>query len=175
MGPSNSQSDSIGPIVDHETLREHDDVPYHDETDVVDTDTVEWMADADDMAAVGVTNGEGDLLLRRLTETCAWKIPVETVDSDDDFAAAITDHVRETIGFDLELDGIAGVWDVTVRTEDGSQSASRAFVTFSATPAAGAYDLDAVSPAGDPVVASDWFGALPENAQTIPGTESFLD
>ena len=132
------------------------------------------MAAADDMSAVGITNGDGDLLLRRLTDTCAWKLPVATIGPDEDFAAAITDHVHETIGFDLELDGIAGVWDVTVQTEDGSRSASRAFVTFSATPASDTYDLDAVSPAGDPVAEADWFEALPDNSQAIPGTEEFL-
>ena len=174
MVPHDSQHDSIGPIVDHEELRGRDDVPYHDETDVADADTVEWMADAADMAAVGVTNDDGDLLLQQLTETCAWKLPVQTVDPGADFAAVITDHVRETIGFDLALDRVAGVWDVTVRTEDGTQSASRAFVTFGATPASGSYDLDAVSPAGESVEAADWFEALPDNSQAIPGTESFL-
>lgn len=69
---------------------------------------------------------------------------------------------------------VAGVWDVTVRTEDGTQSASRAFVTSGATPSSGVYDLDAVTPAGEPAVAADWFEALPDNSQAIPGTEEFL-
>lgn len=174
--PDTSPSETVvEPIVDHETLRGRDDVAYHDETDVVDAETVEWMADAADLAAVGVTNDDGELLLRRQTDTCSWKVPVATVGTDEDFAAAISTHVRESIGFDLELDAVEGVWDISVRTEDGEQTASRAFVTFSARPISGGYDLDAVTPTGDAVEEAGWFETLPEDASEIPGTGLFVD
>jgi hypothetical protein len=165
----------VSSVVDHESLRNHDEIPFHEDRDVVEEDLVEKLAEMDDLAAVGVTNPDGDLLCRRMTDTCSWKIPVEAVDAEDDFAEAIVTHVEETIGFSLELDDVAGVWDSQVETEDGTKSASRAFVTFSASPASGDYDLDAATPTGEPVEDADWFAELPENASKIPGTDLFVE
>lgn len=165
----------IESVVDYGSLRDRDDVPYHDETDVVDRETVEAVDDLPDLAAAGITNPDGELLLRRLTDSCSWKIPVETVGPGEDFAAAIAAHVEATVGFAVELDAIVGVWDIGVRTDDGEQSAARGFVTFRASPVSDDYDLDAATPGGDPVEEAGWFDALPEDADVIPGTELFLD
>lgn len=171
--PHQSTTD-LGPIVDHESLRGSDDIPFHEDREVVDAEDIQKLASLDDLAGAAVTNTAGDLLLRRLTDTCSWKIPVATVGPDEDFAAAVTDHVRETIGFDLELDGIAGVWDIRLRTADGDRTASRAFVTFAASPASGQYDLAGVTPEGEPVAEAGWFDELPAEADRIPGTDQFL-
>jgi len=173
--PETDPDDSTtGPIVDYESLRDNDDVRYEEERDVVDAQVVDQVADLPDMAGVGITNDDGDLLFRRLTDTCSWKIPVANVDADEDFAAAIREHVRETIGFALELDGVASVWEITVETEDGERSASRAFVVFGGSPASREYDLSGVTPEGEPVEDADWFDDLPDDGDEIPGTELFL-
>jgi hypothetical protein len=172
---TDSATTTLGPILDHESLRDRDAVPFHEDRDVVDAEVIDQLQSMDDLAGVGITNDDGDLLFRRLTDTCSWKIPVATVDPEEDFAAEIVEHVRETIGFSLELDGIAGVWDIRLRTADGERTASRAFVTFSASPAAGHYDLAAATPAGEPVEAAGWFGDLPSEADEIPGTGVFLE
>ncbi|SFB83600.1 hypothetical protein SAMN05444422_102300 [Halobiforma haloterrestris] len=169
------RSTAFEPITDYESLRDRDDVAYQEETDVVDEAVVDQVADLADLAAVGITNPDGDLLCRRLTDTCSWKIPVATVGPDEEFAAAIVDHVRETIGFDVELESIETVLDVDLRTEDGEKTASRGFVTFAGTPASGNYDLEAATPSGDPVEEAGWFDELPEDADEIPGTEQFLE
>lgn len=166
---------TVEPIIDHESLRDNDDVPFHEPTNVVDAEVVEQVADLPDLAGVGITNHDGDLLFRRLTDTCSWKIPVETVEPEADFATAITDHVRETIGFTVELDAVECVWDIRVQTEDEERTASRAFVTFSASPVSGTYDLEAATPEGDPVEDAGWFDELPDGADEIPGTDLFID
>ncbi len=165
----------IEPIVDHETLRDIEDIPFHDNTDTVDADIVAQVAELGDLAAVGITNPDGELLFRRATDTCSWKIPVTTVAPDDDFAGELRAHVRETIGFSLRLDDIVGVWDITVETEDGTQTASRAFVIFSATPESGHYDLADATPEAESVEDAGWFSSPPEGADLIPGTEQFLE
>lgn len=175
MTQSNTAEESPGvaPIVDHESLQNNTDIPFHEDHDVVEESVVEQVAELGDLAAVGVTNRDGDLLLRRATETCSWKIPVETVDPADDYAAAIRTRVENCIGFSLELDSVVGVWDIRVETDDGTQTASRAFVTFSAVP--GEYDLETATPTGDPVEEAGWFSELPAEASKIPGTDLFLE
>lgn len=165
----------IEPIVDHDSLRNREEIALHEETDVVDAAVVEQIDELGDLAAAGLTNPDGELLFRRLTDTCSWKIPVATVAPDEDYAAELRAHVEATIGFTLRLDDIAGVWEFTVRTEDGEQTASRAFVIFSATPVSGEYDLSAATPADDPVEEAGWFSSPPEDADLIPGTDQFLD
>ena len=176
--PSQPRGDAsvttLEPITDHETLREYDGVPYHEESDVVDAEIVDFQADAPDLAAVGVTNDDRQVLLRRLTETCSWKLPVASVAPDEDYAAAIRDQIPETIGLTVALETVAGVWDLHVRTEDGEQTASRAFVVFGGTSLDG-YDLDAATPEGDGVEDAGWFDALPEDADRVPGTDLFFD
>ena len=76
----------VEPIVDHESLRGR--VPFHKETDVVPAETIESLAAAEDMAVIGVTNDAGEVLLRRLTPTCSWKLPVALVDGGEDYTAA---------------------------------------------------------------------------------------
>lgn len=160
-------------ITDHERLRDDPDVPFHDERDVVDAPTIEKFASLPDLAGVGIENADGEALLRRATETCSWKMPVAQVAPEEDFAARITDHVQETVGFDIDLDGIAGVWDIRLRTEDDRRTASRAFVIFSGSTES--YDLDAATPSGDPVEEAGWFDELPEGASEVPGTDLFLE
>ena len=163
------------PIVDYESLREGSDVPYHEETEVVDAATVEQVAELPDIAGVGITNPDGDLLLRRLTDTCSWKIPVATVAPAEDFATVITDHVAETIGFSLEINGVVGVWDVRLQTAAEDQSARRGFVIFDGSTESGKYDLEAATPDGDSIEEGGWFDRLPEDADLVPGTEPLLD
>ena len=161
-------------VTDPESLRDRDDVTVHEQTDTVPAEVVSQMADLGDMSSAAITNPDGQVLFRRETETCSWKLPVVAVTSGDDYAAELQSHVRETIGFDLDLTDVVGLWDITVQTEDESQTATRTFVTFAAEPVSGNYDLDEATPTGDPVEEAGWFDELPEDADVIPGTEQAL-
>lgn len=171
--PTDPTPTDVEPIFDPESLRDDPDVPFHEERDVIEPKMMEEFAALPDLAGVGIENRDGDVLLRRATDTCSWKIPVVPVDPDEDFAGRIIEHVRETIGFDVELDAVEGVWTVDLRTEDETRTASRTFVIFSAS--AASYDLDAATPTGDAVEEAGWFDALPEGADEIPGTGLFVD
>jgi len=162
-------------LVDYEHLRERNDVRYQERRDVVDPAVVDDVAALPDMAGVGITNDDGELLFRRLTDTCEWKIPVVNVDPGEDFAVAISDHVRETIGFEIELAAVETVREITLESEDGERTASRAFVTFSGAPVSGEYDLAAATPTGEAAEDAGWFADIPPGADEILGTEAFLD
>lgn len=156
-------------ITDPDSLRSEEGIEFHDDSDVVPAETVEQLVKADDMAIVGIENDDGKVLFRRLTDTCSWKLPVTTVSDGEDFAAAIRDHVTETIDT-LELDGIEGVWRIAVESKDGEQTASRTFVVFSGT-----LENEDFSVPKDGVTDGGWFDEIPENGSMIPGTDLFID
>lgn len=164
---------TLEPLTDLDRLRDREDVPFHREEDTVPGAVVGDVADLPDLASVGVTNGRGELLLRRLTDTCSWKLPTASVAPGEDFVAAAREHVPETLGFRVDL-ALAGVWEVDLTAAEGDRTATRAFVVFEGSPADGAYDIDTAA-ATDPVEEAGWFAELPEDADELPGTGRFLD
>jgi hypothetical protein len=150
-------------------------VPVHEPVDTVPDAVVDQMAALPDLASVGITNDDGEVLLRRLTETCSWKIPTASVASDEDFVAAIDDQIPATIGLAVDIESVRGVWDVTVQTEDNSASAARTFVVFEGASPTGEFDLAGATPTGDAVEEAAWFETLPDDADEVPGTALFFD
>lgn len=127
---TDTSPNKLEPITDTDALRNRDDVSYHENVDTVSEEVVARMTDLPDLASVGTTNDGGQVLFRRLTEDCSWKVPTASVACSEDFAGAICGQVSEAIGLSVDLVSIAGVWNVTVETEDGNQSATRTFVAF---------------------------------------------
>lgn len=159
-------------VTDPETLRDREDVPFHEDTDVVDAETVETVAGLDDMAPVGVTNGAGRALVLRVTDTCSWKIPTSAVAPGEEFATAAREWVAANTGLAVDLDGPRAVWHLQVREDGGDRTASRYFVVYGAS-----VDGDPEVPATgapDPAAEAGWFEALPEGASAVPGTDYFL-
>lgn len=159
-------------VTDPETLRTNPDVPFHDETQVVDQETVEVVADLDDMAPVGVTRDDGAVLVLRIDEDCSPKIPSPEVGPDEAFGPAAENWVETQAGLPIDLEEVAGVWHVEVRTEDGDASASRYFVVYRASPAT---EDGADLPDGAPAEAASWYHDLPADAERPPGTDLFFD
>ncbi|WP_224447475.1 NUDIX domain-containing protein [Haloprofundus salilacus] len=167
-----SETTDVGPIADIESLHGRDDVPFHEQTDLVDDETFDVVADLDDMAPIGVTTDDGSILVMRVTDTCRWKIPAPSVAPGEGYAKAAQRWVAEQTGLGVTLDAVEGVWSYTVRLENDDRKATRNFVVFSATP-----ETSSTTPnveAGDAVDAG-WFDALPENAERPPGTDLFFD
>lgn len=160
-------------VTDPEVLRDREGVPFHEETVVADAETVETVADLDDMAPVGVTNAAGEVLAMRITDTCSWKIPTSSVDPDEAFAAAARDWVAENAGIDVELDGPEAVWHRRFEAEDGERTASRYFVVYGGTPTADDPTVPTAD-APDPATEAGWFDSLPAGATEVPGTDLFL-
>jgi len=176
--PTDSADSSLAPITDVESLRDRSDVPFHDDSDDVDAETVDAVAGLDDWAVVGVTDDDGSVLLRRLTPDCELKLPVSGVGEEDDFVAAARSAVEDVLGLPVELDGVEGVWTFEAHEADGDRSATRRFVVFGATPAV---DTAGVSlptddvPDEDAPVESGWFDEFPEDGEKAPGTDLFFD
>ncbi|WP_265111356.1 NUDIX hydrolase [Halosolutus halophilus] len=172
-----SDSTTVEPIVDPASLRDRDDVPFHEDTDTVDRAALDELAALEDLVVVGVTNERGAALLRKLTPDCAWKLPLVHVEPGDAYDDAARRAVETVVGLDVELDAIEGVWRFEARLEGGERTATRHFVVFSATPANGTDVADlATSDSGEDVPADvGWFDELPDDAERAPGTELFFD
>lgn len=158
------------PLTDPETLRDRDDVPFHEQTDEVDAGTVDTVAELDDMAPVGVTDGDGQVLVARITDTCRWKIPSAAVADDVAFAAAAREWVHQNTGLALDLGDPEAVWQL--RVTDGDRSASRYFVVYGAA-VDGSPEIPTAD-APDPAAETRWVRSLPEGGSEVPGTGLFV-
>ncbi|MBX0323028.1 NUDIX domain-containing protein [Halomicroarcula sp. F13] len=157
-----------GPIYDPESLRDSDDVPFHEDTETVDETTLDRLEAMDDMAPVGVTDEDDETLVMQVTETCDWKIPAASVGPDDDFAATARRWVETNAGVAVELTAVEGVWRFEARSADSDRTAERYFVVFAASPA------ESRNADGE-AVDIGWFTDLPADAVAVPGTDLFFD
>lgn len=158
----------VAPLTDPASLRGTG--IFHEETDTAPAEAVDSLADLADVAAVGIEH-DGEVLLRRLTETCAWKLPVATVADGEDYVRAIREQVQGALG-PVEVRTVEGVWRVRVRAADADRTAARTFVVFRGT-LAEHVDPGAIPVPADGVHDAGWFDALPEDAETVPGTDRF--
>lgn len=159
-------------LTDPDSLQSQPEIPYHTDTETVDAETFETLSELEDMAIAGVRNDGGEVLFRRLTPDCAWKLPVVTVGDNDDYADGARRAAAE-VGVPVELDAVVGVWRVEARLADGDRTATRTFVVFEATPTGGA-DLSAARDREGRPADVGWFDELPDGAQKLPGTDRVL-
>jgi hypothetical protein len=168
----------LSPITDPGSLRDRPGVPVHEDHDTVDEETLDEIAALDDLAPVGVTNERGEVLLVRVTADCALKLPSSAVPAGADFVASARAWVAEQAGIDLAIDGVEAVWRLEARLADGSRTATRHFVVFSATPSASPAEAEERSTATATTAAAHtvrWVDDLPTEAAAVPGTELFFD
>ncbi|MBV0923202.1 NUDIX domain-containing protein [Halomicroarcula limicola] len=163
-------------LTDPEPLR--GDVPFHEESDVVDEAVLDRLDELDDMAPVGVTNDDREVLVMRVTDDCRWKIPSSAVAPGEDYAEAARQWVENNVGLDVELDGVVGVWRYEAQSAGGDRTATRNFVVFGASPAnedgGGKLPADGVD-AADAAAEVGWFTELPDGAEAVPGTDLFFE
>lgn len=170
-----SATTAVESITDPESLRGRDDVEFHEDTDVVDGETFDTVEDLDNVAVVGVTNADGEVLLRKLTEDCSRKLPILPVDSGEDYAEVARRAVEENTGLPIELDALEAAWYFEARLEDEERAATRYFVVFSASPATDGTGVEADIPEERDAAAVDWFDEVPDDAVEVPGTRLFFD
>lgn len=166
---------AIDSLTDPTALRDWSGVPFHEDTDTVPAETFDAIRAADDMAPVGVTTDGGETLVMRVTADCSWKIPASNVAPEQAFADAAREWVEENTGVPISIDGIAGVWRLAVRPNDGEGTATRHFVVFEASPATDGVPPVPVDDGPERAREAGWFEELPEGGDRVPGTDLFLD
>ncbi len=175
MSPEPALS-TLAEISDPTDFRAHD-VPFHTDTDTVPESVVGAVADMDDLVPAGVTAPDGRVLLARVEDDCAWKIPSSAVAPEAAYGTAAREWIGELSGLDVTLDGVEGVWRIEVTGETSDATAKRHFVVFRASPRTDdprpTVPTDAVPPSRRPADIG-WFETLPADAEEPPGTDRFF-
>jgi len=139
----NPSATTVESITDPESLRDRDDVRFTEETAVLDRETYESVRGqsevGDGAALVGITNDDGEVLLK---DTCTgWLPPGGNVAPDGDWAAVARQQAESWTGVAVELDAIERVRRIDRRLEGADPSETPALpfhvVYFRASPAAG--------------------------------------
>ncbi|WP_284008457.1 hypothetical protein [Haloarcula pelagica] len=165
----------IDSITDPDTLLDSGDVSVTEDTAVVDEETVEFVADAPDMAPVGVTTG-GETLVMRVTEDCSWKLPSSNVAPEASFAESAREWVRTNTGLDISIESVAGCWRHRLSSRETDRTATRHFVVLAASPSVdGQAPAVPVDDGPDRAAEAGWFERLPDDGARVPGTGLFLD
>ncbi|ELZ31503.1 hypothetical protein C474_09387 [Halogeometricum pallidum JCM 14848] len=166
-------ADGITSVASLDALRDRG-VPFFEESETVNAETFDRFAELDDLAPTGVVDDAGRVLLARVTEDCPWKIPSPAVAEREDYATAARRWIREQTCVAVTIDGVEGVWSVTVRAEGEAREATRRFVVFAATPKP-APDSAAGDVGDGDAAAVAWADELPDGAERPPGTDRFFD
>jgi ADP-ribose pyrophosphatase YjhB (NUDIX family) len=117
--PTDTDATTAEPFTDPESLRDREDVPFRAETKILDRETFETVSEqseTDDGAAiVGITNDDGEVLLK---DTCTgWLAPGGNVAPGDDWAAVARREVEAWTGVAVDIDGVERVRRIDHRVE----------------------------------------------------------
>jgi hypothetical protein len=115
----NPSATTVESITDPESLRDRDDVRFTEETAVLDREmyeSVRGQSETDDGAAlVGVTNDDGEVLLKN---TCTgWLAPGANVAPGDDWTTAARREAESWLAVAVELDAVEHVRRIDHRVE----------------------------------------------------------
>lgn len=154
------------------------DVPVHVDTDTVEQEIVDTVSEMDDLAPTGIRRSDGSVLLMRVEDDCAWKIPSKAVGTDEPYGVAVKEWISEIAGLEIELEGVEGIWRIELTAEETGETATRHFVVFSASPN-GSSQQSSLSvmdvPADKQPADIGWFDELPDEAEEPPGTDLFFE
>ena len=102
-------------LLDPSALREREDVEFQTERTVRDEDGFEYFSSVAGLAAVGITNEEGEVLL--MNSPHGWRLPYGPVDTNEDWATAARRIGAELTGVTVDVAGVERVAEIENRLE----------------------------------------------------------
>jgi ADP-ribose pyrophosphatase YjhB (NUDIX family) len=181
-----SEPSPVASLRDPEALLDRDAVGVERVTRTLDADRYEAQRerydDIEGVVQLGVTDGDGRVLLQDWNGTGEWAPPGGTVDPGDDWVAAARRSAERLTGVSVDVDGVVLVEDLRFERRDGSASFSAygvSFVLSLAEPATSFREDPAVAPEsrfadGDAELA--WVTTVPADANEnhVDHVELFL-
>lgn len=150
-------------LFDPETLRDRADVDFHDEQTTDDPDTFDYFASIDGLAAVGVTNEAGAVLL--MNSPHGWRLPYGPVGTDEDWVAVARRIVRELTEIDAEIARVERVNRLNrVESEESLRETTSYDIVLGSAPVTG--EPVAANPSFGPwdELEIEWFDEIPADA-----------
>ncbi|MFT4885216.1 MAG: hypothetical protein ACI8U4_002738 [Natronomonas sp.] len=150
-------------LFDPDSLRHQAGVDFHEEQTTDDPDTFDYFAAIGGLAAVGVTNDAGAVLL--MNSPHGWRLPYGPVEADEDWIRVGRHVGTELTGADIEIAGVERVTRLNRREpdEEGRETTSYDIVLGTA-PVSGEPVDDAPEFGPWDELEVDWFGAVPDDA-----------
>jgi ADP-ribose pyrophosphatase YjhB (NUDIX family) len=176
----------VASLRDPEVLLDRDPVAVERVTRTLDADRYEAQRerydDIEGVVQLGVTDGDGRVLVQDWNGTGEWAPPGGTVDPGDDWVAAARRSAERLTGVSVDVDGAVLVEDLRFERRDGSASFSAygvSFVLSLAEPAPSFREDPAVAPASrfaDGDAELDWVSDVPADANEnhVDHVELFL-
>jgi len=147
-------------LSDPTTLLDRDEVDVRDRHETADADTFADHESWDGMAAVGIADDDGRLLLLRREDGDHAILPHRPVEPGGDYAAVARAAAAEAADLQVTLDGVERVRRVEFTHADDGRTASRLDALFRASP-----DGDAAPTAGRDCWTATWAREVPENPE----------
>jgi ADP-ribose pyrophosphatase YjhB (NUDIX family) len=176
----------VDSLTDPKHLLDRDGVAVDSVDRTLDADRFEARRERyeniDGVVQIGLTDGEGRVLLQGWDGASEWAPPGGTVDPGADWAATARESASRLTGVAVAVEGAVLVEDLTFERRDGSASFSAYGVSFLlslAEPATGFREAPTVAPESrfaDEDVALRWVAAVPDDANEnhVDHVELFL-
>lgn len=160
-------------------LLDHDGVDGRTERHVDDPETFDYFADIAGLAAVGIRNAAGEVLL--FDSAHGWRLPYGAVDPGADWVTAAGQFAAALTGREVDVTGVERVTQLAHRHENDTDRTTTTYdVVLRAGPVAGQPVVDDPSFGAwtDPTV--HWFESVPEDAyhdhaDAVPDIRRVLD
>lgn len=152
----------VNPLTDPESLRDHPDVEFREERTVTQQTSFDYFASIDGLAAVGITNEEGAILL--MNSPHGWRLPYGPINPEEDWITGSQRIGENLTGVTITVSGVERVAKITHYIEGSRHESITYDVIFRAVPLTG--QPVASSPSFGPwdELELEWFDTVPEDA-----------
>lgn len=149
-------------LLDPDSLRNRDDITFRGEQSVDDQDDFEYFDAISGMAAVGILNERGEILL--MNSPHGWRLPYGPVEAGADWVTVGRRYGTVMTGVDIMIRRVERATEISRRLKGGSEETTSYDVVLSSVPVEG--QPVASTPAFGPwnTVEVAWFSDLPDDA-----------
>lgn len=150
-------------LANPDSLRSHANIEFREERCIDEQDSYDYFAAIDGLAAIGLTNEAGAVLL--MNSPHGWRLPYGPVDLDEDWIRVSQRIGRKLTGIDITVSQVERVARITHCLEEDDRDNSISYdIVLRAIPVAG--EPIASSPSFGPwdKLELGWFDSVPEDA-----------
>ena len=159
----------MDPLLDPNSLRGRADIDFREGRSVDDRETFDYFASIEGLAAVGLTNEAGAVLL--MNGPHGWRLPYGPVETDEDWAVVGGRIGEALLGVDVDVSRAERVERTIHCVEDDEERTTTSYdVVLRAVPVTGEPIADDPDFGPWDELEPDWFETVPGDAYWDHGT-----